>query len=137
MKTSPLILLLVCALLANLVGAGCSSTIPALVRDGYHKTSEDSALLRVGRFWIEAGSGKAVTLAGFVTRKSPEGDTRGSRLQVILRDAEGRTLLTETLGFEPQNLPEEWGPHAPAATFRHTFSRFPAGVVAITVRVTE
>ncbi len=120
-----------------LLTSGCGTQVPAFVHDGYRKTAEDSAVLRVGRFWVESGAGGTAVLAGSVARKSPEGDTSKSFLLVTLRDAQGAELLAEKIGFEPQSLPEEWGPHAKSATFRHAFTNFPAKVAQISIKAVD
>lgn len=137
MKT--ILRLLACASLAWAagLGSGCANQIPAFAHDGYRKTAEDSAVLRVGRYWLEQVPGQPVVIAGSVSRKSLEGDTSKSYLVVVLRDATGRELLSEKIRFEPQALPEEWGPHAQSATFRHPFAKFPANVAEIALKAVD
>lgn len=120
-----------------LLNSGCTTPLPFLVHDGYRKSAEDSAVLRVGRFWVEKETGESAIVAGSVSRKSPQGDTSKSYLLIVLRDASGRELLSEKARFEPQTLPERWGPRAQSATFRHAFASFPANVAEITVKAID
>lgn len=137
MKTTDRILALAGLAWAILFVSGCGTQIPALVHDGYRKSTEDSAVLRVGRYWIEKGPGQSAVIAGSVSRKTPHGDTSKSRLLVVLRDGAGRELLAEKIGFVPQTMPEEWGPHASGAAFRHAFAHFPANVAEILVKAVD
>lgn len=122
---------------AALLVTGCATQLPALVHDGYRKSAQESAVLRVGRFWVERDAGGSAILAGSVSRKSAEGDTSKSYLLVVLRDASGTELLSEKVGFEPQTLPDEWGPHAKSGTFRHMFPKFPANVAEISITAVD
>lgn len=116
---------------------GCATPVPMLVHDGYRKSAVDSAVLRVGRFWVEQAPGQATVLKGHLSRKSPDGDTSKSYLLISLRDSSGRELLSKKIGFEPQAMAEDWGPHAQGATFRHAFADFPANVAEIVVKAVD
>ncbi len=137
MKTFLLTITLASLAWTALLVSGCATQLPALAHDGYRKSAQDSTVLRVGRFWVERDPGGSVVLAGNVSRKSPEGDTSKSYLLVVLRDANGAELLSEKIGFKPQTIAEEWGPHAQGATFRHTFPNFPTRVAEITIKAVD
>lgn len=117
--------------------AGCGTAIPALVRDGYRKSTVDSTALRVGRFWVERIPGRSVVVTGSVTRRPGDADTGRSRLVIIVRDAVGVELLREKSDFQPQKLPEGWGPHYPGALFRHEIANFPANAAEIIVMAVD
>ncbi len=119
-----------------LLAAGCATGIPALTQDGYRKSAVDSEQLQVGRFWIERLPGQPATLVGVLIRRPVEGDLAGANLVVTLRDAAGRELATHRFAVAAGSIPESWGPHGGAASFRHALPDFPAATAEIVVRVT-
>lgn len=141
MRTDPRFLcrltrgLLLCGVL--LLAAGCSATLPAFQRDRFTKTTVDSTQVHVVRFWVEETPGVPAAVAGTLTRRATDDENRPARLVITLRDSTGRELLVQEIGLKPEELPDSWGPHAPAATFRVALRELPAATTKIEVRAQD
>lgn len=125
------------AALAATCLAGCLTPFRAPPDVAHLRLSAvDSATVLVHKVWLERRAGEPLVVAGYVMRRIAAEDTTRTHLQIVILDAAGAVLRTDTAAFEPRQIPPPT-PRFRTATYRHPLDPLPATAAEISVRAVD
>ena len=100
-------------------------------------TAVDSPTVIVDKVWLERATGSPLTVTGHVIRRLGAEDTTRTRLEISLRDGDGRILRSDMVDFTPRKIPRRARLPAATAQYRHALDPLPNGTVEVLVKAVD